>query len=74
MSARAVLNTAYTLKARRADALDDSKRLSGSGDDATARYDLDRALGLIDELGEDDSETNVVELAAFIHRVNATMQ
>lgn len=74
MSARAVLNTAYTLKARRADALDDSKRLTGGSEDATARYDLDRALGLIDELGDEDEPTNVVELAAWVSHVNATMQ
>lgn len=79
MSARAVLSAAYTHLARRADNTDEMQRLGGK--DATAREDLDKALGLDQFDDEDDgfvgdqgATTNVVELHAWVARVNTTMR
>jgi hypothetical protein len=80
MSARAVLNAAYTVLAKKADASDDERRMFGAADEDSddprgARQKLDDALGLSDDpIDGTVEETNVVELAAWVTRVNATMR
>lgn len=72
MSPAAVLDTAYTVLARRADAADEKTRMFGKPEDADARASLDAALGLT---GDDDepAATNVIHLAAWMNRVNSAM-
>lgn len=77
MSVAAVLDAVYSTLAARADVADDTARLWAKEDDPepTARRDLDRLLGLDGpEIGEADTVTNVVDLRAFIDRVNTTMR
>ena len=89
MSARAVLNAAYTVLARKADERDRTIQMFGGKDEdgaelePTARADLDAALGLTedgaidgagDAVGDESSTTNVVELHAWVARVNRTMR
>lgn len=77
MSVRAVLNTAYTLLAQKADAADERTLMLGKAEDATARQDLDEQLGVSDgleDVGDESAATNVIELRAWVSRVNATMR
>lgn len=77
MSAGAVLDAAYALLAREADADDTNRRLFATenvDETETRRYQLDALLGLHDDDDADfDGTTNVIELAAWVNRVNATM-
>lgn len=74
MSAQAVLNTVYSLIAQNADATDEVLHASGKSEEATYRRDLDRALGILEDvLAEEDTKTNVVELRAWVEHVNQTM-
>ena len=74
MSARAVLNTVYSLLAQNADARDDVSLAAGKSEDATHRTELDKALGIAEDLlGDENTKTNVVELRAWIDNVNRTM-
>jgi len=74
MSAKAVLDTVYTTLARRADAADDRVRMFGHADEAVARETLDRALDLIEDDEGSGEMANVVELRAWVQRVNDTMK
>lgn len=72
MSAAAVLNTAYTLAARRASEADRFASVMGHPSDL--RDTLDRFLGVSEDATVDDeATTNVVELAAWVHAVNSGM-
>lgn len=73
MSPAAVLDTVYTTLARRADAADEKVRMFGKAEDATARETLDRALGLLEDGDPDAPDANVIELAAWVSRVNSAM-
>lgn len=74
MSARAVLNTVYSLIAQNADAQDDVMRATGKSEQATHRAELDKALGITEDLlADEDTTTNVVELRAWLDNVNRTM-
>jgi hypothetical protein len=75
MSAAAVLEAAYSSLAREADATDANRRMFATepiDETDTARYRLDDHLGLIAD-DDEPAVTNVVELAAWVARVNATM-
>lgn len=71
MSARAVLNAVYTRTAIRAEETDRLILLAGGNPErATHRADLDRDLGLSEDLDPGDGKTNVIELAAWVASVN----
>ena len=72
LSGPAVLDVAYTLLAEQSDWTDRVALMAGAPEPPQARMHLDEQLAEGPEINE-EAETNVVELSAWIEQVNRAM-